>query len=83
MPVVKADFRSGPAVRSNPENACAARLSGLCVLLARIGGAALPNHPRYQLRYTRISSFDVFLLKLLYLIFLRFARGYGKIAIER
>ena len=57
IPVVNADFRSGPAVRSNPANARAARLPGLCVLVARIGGAALPNHPRYQLRYTRTGYF--------------------------
>ena len=61
IPVVKADFWSGPAVRSNPANACAARLSRLCVLLSRIGGAALPNHPRYQLRYTRKLNCEVFL----------------------
>ena len=54
IPVVKAVFRSGQAVRSNPANARAARLPGLCVLVAWIGGAALPNHPRYQLRHTRI-----------------------------
>ena len=61
IPVVKADFRSGLAVRSNPANACVARLSGLCVLVARIGGATLPKLARYQLRYTRIVNFEVFL----------------------
>ena len=53
IPVVNANFRNGPASRTNPANARTARLSGLCMFLSRIGGAVLPNHPRYQLRYTR------------------------------
>ena len=61
IPVVKADFRSGPALWPNPANAHVPRLSGLCVLLPRIDGATLPNHPRYQLRYTRKLNFEVFL----------------------
>ena len=61
IPVVKAGLRSGPAVRSNLANARAARFSGLCLFFTRIGGATLPNHPRYQLRYTRSSNFEIFL----------------------
>ncbi|MEA4920868.1 MAG: hypothetical protein VB078_08100 [Clostridiaceae bacterium] len=43
--------------RSNPEIAHVPRASGVSVLLGSDTGTALPNHPRYQLRYTRIFTF--------------------------
>ena len=57
IPVVKADFLPDLSSRSNPANARVPRLSGPRLLPSRIGGAALPNHPRY----TRLFNFGVFL----------------------
>ena len=58
IPVVNADFLSGPASRPNPANDRAAKPSVLCVLLPRIDGATFPKLARYQLRYTRIVKFN-------------------------
>ena len=54
IPVVRAVFRSGLVTLPNPVNARAARLSGLLLLRAWMVSTALPKHPRYQLRHTRI-----------------------------
>jgi hypothetical protein len=51
-----ADFPPVLTGCSNPESAGAARLSGVSVCPASDTGTALPNHPRYQLRYTRLFS---------------------------
>ncbi len=61
IPVVKTDFSPDSALRRNPESARVARRSGLRLLLSWIGGAALPNHPRYQLRHTRLFNFSLLL----------------------
>jgi len=45
--------------RSNPEIAHVPRASGVSVLLGSDTGTALPNHPRYQLRYTRLFGFSI------------------------
>ena len=54
-PVVKAVFRSVFTTCQNPANARAARLSGLPLLSSWMVPGPLPNHARYQLRYTRIT----------------------------
>jgi hypothetical protein len=48
-------FRGEFPAEENPENTGAARLSGIGAGRGSDTGAALPNHPRYQLRYTRKS----------------------------
>ena len=57
IPVVKGNFSVTFRRRGNPANARVARASGGSALRAPDTGAALPNHPRYQLRYTRIFDF--------------------------
>ena len=52
--VVKGDFVPLSATRENPANAGVARLSGVSHYSVPDTATALPNHPRYQLRYTRI-----------------------------
>jgi len=54
--VVIADFLPVLTGCSNPASADAARLSGVPACPASDTGTALPNHPRYQLRYTRINK---------------------------
>ena len=54
IPVVKADFCPNLASQPNPTNDHVPRRSELRLLLSWIDRAALPNHPRYQLCYTRI-----------------------------
>ncbi|MFQ9409030.1 MAG: hypothetical protein ACLR10_08595 [Oscillospiraceae bacterium] len=55
--VVKAAFMPLSATREKPAIARAARLCGLLSKPRMDRVYALPNHPRYQLRYTRIFSF--------------------------
>ena len=55
--VVKAAFVLLSAIRGNPANAGAARLSGVSLCLIPDTATALPNQARYQLRYTRIFNF--------------------------
>ena len=57
IPVVKGDFAGSFRRREKPVNIGAARLSGIGAGRGPDTGAALPNHPRYQLRYTRIFDF--------------------------
>ena len=59
IPVVKAAFQSGLLTRRNPANARVTRLSGLPLLSSWIASGPLPNHARYQLRYTRIVTFPM------------------------
>ena len=54
IPVVKGVFAASFRQRRKPANIGAARLSGIGAGHGSDTGAALPNHPRYQLRYTRI-----------------------------
>jgi hypothetical protein len=54
IPVVKGFFAASFRRREKPVNIGAARLSGIAAGHGSDTGAALPNHPRYQLRYTRI-----------------------------
>ena len=54
IPVVRAACRSCFAIRRNPANASAARLSGLRLLRSWMKSKALPKQARYQLRYTRL-----------------------------
>ena len=54
-PVVKAVFRPVFTTFQNPANDRAARLSGLPLFWSWMESTALPNHARYQLRYTRIT----------------------------
>ena len=60
LSVVKAVVKCNLGVlfygRSNPEIAHVPRASGVSVLLGSDTGTALPNHPRYQLRYTRMCG---------------------------
>ena len=55
--VVKAAFMPLLAIRGNPANAGVTRLCGVLPCPVPDTATALPNHPRYQLRYTRIFSF--------------------------
>ena len=55
--VVKAAFVPLSAIGGNPANAGATRLCGVLPCPVPDTATALPNHPRYQLRYTRIFSF--------------------------
>ncbi len=55
--VVKADFIPLSAIGESPAIARAARLCGLLSKPRMDRVYALPNHPPYQLRYTRIFSF--------------------------
>ncbi len=57
IPVVKAAFVPLSAIGENPANAGVARLCGVLPCPTPDTATALPNHPRYQLRYTRIFSF--------------------------
>ena len=52
--VVKAAFVPFSATGENPANAGVARLCGVSTYPVPDTATALPNHPRYQLRYTRI-----------------------------
>ncbi len=56
IPVVKAAFVLLSAIGKNLTNAGVARLCGVSVCPVSDTGTALPNHPRYQLRYTRLFS---------------------------
>ena len=55
--VVKGDFVPLSATRENPANAGVARLSGVSRYSVSDTATALPNHPRYQLRHTRLYLF--------------------------
>ena len=57
IPVVKATFVPLSAIGGNPVNAGAARLSGVSPYPVPDTDTALPNHPRYQLRHTRLYLF--------------------------
>ena len=57
IPVVKGDFAASFRRREKPANVGAARLSDIGAGRGSDTGAALPNHPRYQLRYTRLFDF--------------------------
>ena len=59
IPVVKCDFLASFRQRKKPANVGAVRLSGIGAGRGPDTGAALPNHPRYQLRYTRIFDFSI------------------------
>ena len=54
IPVVKAAFMPLSATGGNPANAGVARLYGVSPCPVPDIATALPNHPRYQLRHTRI-----------------------------
>ncbi len=56
IPVVKAAFVPFSAIGENPANAGVARLCGVSSCPVPDTATALPNHPRYQLRYTRLFS---------------------------
>ena len=56
IPVVKAAFVPFSAIGGNPANAGVARLCGVSPHPIPDTTTALPNHPRYQLRYTRILN---------------------------
>ena len=58
IPVVKAAFVPFSATGESPANAGAARLCGVSPHPIPDTTTALPNHPRYQLRYTRICTFQ-------------------------
>jgi hypothetical protein len=60
--VVKCNFGVHFNGRSNPAIDRVPRASGVSVSHGSDIGTALPNHPRYQLRYTRI--FDFFFLEI-------------------
>ena len=53
--VVKAAFMPFSTTGGNSANAGATRLSGVLPCSTPDTATALPNHPRYQLRHTRIS----------------------------
>ena len=57
IPVVKAAFVPLSATEGNPVNAGVTRLCGVSPCPVPDSATALPNHPRYQLRYTRIFTF--------------------------
>ena len=52
--VVKTTFVSLSAIGESPANAGTSRLCGVSPCSVPDTATALPNHPRYQLRYTRI-----------------------------
>ena len=54
--VVKCNFGVHFNGRSNPAIDRVPRASGVSVLLGSDTGTALPNHARYQLRYTRVAA---------------------------
>ena len=56
IPVVKAAFTPFSAIEENFANAGVTRLCGVSLCLVPDSATALPNHPRYQLRYTRIQG---------------------------
>ena len=56
IPVVKAAVVPLSATGESPANAGVARLRGVLNCPVPDTATALPNHPRYQLRHTRISS---------------------------
>ena len=56
--VVKAAFMLFSAIGGNPENAGAARLCGVSPCPVPDSATALPKQARYQLRYTRICTFQ-------------------------
>ena len=58
-PVVKAVFRPGLVTRRNPANARVTRLSGPPLFWSWMVLGPHPNHVRYQLRYTRLFSFEL------------------------
>ena len=55
--VVKAGFPPNLTENASPANAGVARLCGVSPHPIPDTATALPNHPRYQLRYTRIFTF--------------------------
>ena len=55
--VVKAAFVLLSAIGENPANAGVARLCGVSPCHVPDSATALPNHPRYQLRHTRLYLF--------------------------
>ena len=57
IPVVKTAFVPFSAIGENPAKAGVARLCGVSPRPVPDSATALPNHPRYQLCYTRIFSF--------------------------
>ena len=54
IPVVKATFVPLLAIGESPVNTGVARLCGVSPCPVPDSATALPNHPRYQLRYTRM-----------------------------
>ncbi len=58
IPVVKATFVPFSATGGNPANAGVARLCGVSPYSASDTATALPKQARYQLRYTRICTFQ-------------------------
>jgi hypothetical protein len=54
IPVVKGDSAASSRRREKPENARVVQAFSVSALRIMDSTAALPNHPRYQLRYTRI-----------------------------
>lgn len=55
--VVKAAFIPLSAIGGNPANTGVTRLCGVSPCLVSDTATALPNHPRYQLRHTRLYLF--------------------------
>ena len=58
IPVVKAVFLPNLAEKENPANTVAARHLGVSPQPTPDTATVLPNVARYQLRYTRIFSFN-------------------------
>ena len=57
IPVVKGDSAASSRRREKPEIARVVQAFSVSALRIMDSTAALPNHPRYQLRYTRIFDF--------------------------
>jgi hypothetical protein len=64
IPVVKGDSAASSRRREKPENARVVQAFSVSALRIMDSTAALPNHPRYQLRYTRIFDFHCSFLKI-------------------
>ena len=57
IPVVKGDSAASSRRREKPEIARVVQAFSVSALRIMDSTAALPNHPRYQLRYTRIFTY--------------------------
>ena len=73
--VVKGDFMPLSAIVESPANAGVARLCGVSFCHAPDTATALPNHPRYQLRYTRIFNSKVLLSVVIHVVKADFSPG--------